>query len=88
MVNCDTCGKELSIGDFPFCPHGRGSYNVQGDECDVMVEHGLCNSDGTPRRYRSKEEMKKEAKKRGLQSHVEHIGLPGSDKSPVTTKWY
>jgi hypothetical protein len=20
---CDECGKELKIGDFPFCPHGR-----------------------------------------------------------------
>lgn len=22
-MRCDECGKELEIGDFPFCPHGR-----------------------------------------------------------------
>lgn len=21
---CDLCGKEIEIGDFPFCPHGHG----------------------------------------------------------------
>ena len=88
MVNCEKCGKELQISDWPFCPHGRGNFGVQGDECDVLVEHGLCNSDGTPRRYRSKQEMKKEAKKRGIENHVVHIGLPGSDKSPFTTRHF
>ena len=22
-TKCDECGKELRIGDWPFCPHGR-----------------------------------------------------------------
>ena len=26
MARCDECGKELEIGDFPFCPHGRPFY--------------------------------------------------------------
>lgn len=23
-VKCDACGKVLEIGEYPFCPHGRG----------------------------------------------------------------
>lgn len=35
--------------------------SVHGDECDVTLQHGLCNSDGTPKRWRSKEEIKRAA---------------------------
>lgn len=28
MSTCELCGKDVSIGDFPFCPHGRGN-NLQ-----------------------------------------------------------
>ncbi len=86
-VKCDKCDKVLAIGDYPFCPHGRGTGVVVGDECDVYAQHGLCNADGTPRHYTSKAEMKREAEKRGLVSHVEHVGLKGSDKSPHTSRW-
>ena len=51
------------------------------------VEHGLCNSDGTPRRYDSRSEMAREAKRRGLRLSVEHKGSEGSDKSVHTTRW-
>ncbi len=61
--------------------------NVIGDECDVWVRHGICNEDGTPRHYRFKSEMRAEAKRRGLVSHVEHIPQRGSDKSPHTSRW-
>jgi hypothetical protein len=27
-MTCDTCGQELHIGDWPYCPHGRGN-NLQ-----------------------------------------------------------
>lgn len=60
---------------------------VIGDECDVVVRHGICNEDGSPRRYRFKSEMRAEAKRRGLVNTVEHIGAPGSDKSAHTTRW-
>lgn len=60
---------------------------IVGDECDVTVRHGLCDSvTGAPRRFTSKAEMAREAKARGLVNHVEHIGLPGSDKNPHTTR--
>jgi hypothetical protein len=86
----------LKVGERPPCPEcneptetlwkGKSS-NVIGDECDVWIRHGICNTDGSPRRYTSKEEMRKEAARRGLVNWVEHVPEPGSDKSKHTTKW-
>ena len=28
MSVCEECGRDVSIGDFPFCPHGHGN-NLQ-----------------------------------------------------------
>jgi hypothetical protein len=33
---------------------------VISDECDIVVRHGICNEDGSPRRYRFKSEMRAE----------------------------
>jgi hypothetical protein len=89
MTVCEKCSKEIVVGEWPFCPHGFGSNSVIGDDIPggIEIRHGLCNEDGTPRRYYSKSEMDREAKKRGLVNRVEHIPLKGSDKSPHTTKW-
>jgi hypothetical protein len=65
---------------------GRGN-RVIGDECDVTIKHGLCNEDGSPRRFTSKAEMARETAKRGLVNYVEHKGSKGSDKSKHTTRW-
>lgn len=88
-VFCEKCGHEMEIGEFPFCPHETGSNSVNGDECDVIISHGICNDDGTPRRYRSKAEMRKEAEKKGLVNHVVHVPSPGSDKNRFghTQRW-
>lgn len=32
----------------------------------IDIRHGLCNADGSPRRYFSKTEIRREAEKRGL----------------------
>lgn len=55
----------------------------------VWVRHGICNDDGTPRKYYTKSEMVKEAKARGLVNLVEHTTDPtsGSDKAKHTTRW-
>lgn len=66
---------------------GGSLHNVVGDECDVLVRNGLCNSDGSPRRYTSKIEMRKEAERRGLVQHVEHLGTKGGDRSKHTVRW-
>ena len=94
-VICEKCGKKLELGMYPFCPHEKGHNNVIGDEIDVEITNGLCNMDGTPRRWRSREEMMRQAKKQGLQPYVVHtdgdkyvktwnVGLPpGVDARPM-----
>ena|SRR5437660_9029601 len=91
------CPKRLMFKDVP-CPgtmrripmtSNPGAIgHAHGDECDVTVTHGLCNADGTPHRYRSKSEMKRETEKRGLTNLVEHKGSKDSDKSKFTQRWY
>lgn len=61
--------------------------SVSGDACDVTIRHGLCNSDGTPRRYTSKAEIQREADKRGLVSRVRHVGTKSGDRSKHTIRW-
>lgn len=62
--------------------------NVIGDECDILVKHGLCHADGTPQRFTSKTEMRREAHRRGLTPHVTHqADSRGSDKSKHTSRW-
>lgn len=53
----------------------------------VLIEHGLCHPGGAPRRYYSKSEMAREAKRRGLVNAVEHKTDKGTDKSPNTQRW-
>lgn len=55
----------------------------------VLIKHGLCNEDGTPRRYYSHTEMRLEAKRRGMFNRVEHVASPGSDKNrgQHTQRW-
>ena len=38
---------------------------VHGDECDVLIRHGLCHEDGTPKRYTSKEQIRRDAYEAG-----------------------
>ena len=40
-----------------------------------------------PVKVYSKSELKWEAQKRGLVQNVRHVGTPGSDRSPHTTRW-
>lgn len=61
---------------------------VISDECDIVVQHGICWPDGTPRRYRFKSEMRAEAARRGLVNHVEHLPeSKGGDRSRHTSRW-
>lgn len=53
----------------------------------IWIRHGVCNEDGTPRKYYSKSEILAEAKRRGLENVVRHVGEHGSDKAKATTRW-
>ena len=62
---------------------------VHGDDIPggVLMYNGVCNDDGSPRRFYSKSEIARAAKEKGLHNHVEHIPEKGSDKSKHTTRW-
>lgn len=57
-------------------------------EGGVWIKHGICNPDGSPRKYYSKSEMAAEAKRRNVTNVVRHTTKEGTDKSPFTSKWY
>lgn len=96
MANlCDRCATDLDLlpmGSWPFChgnakDHAPSHYQVHGDEIDVQIRHGLCNADGSPKRYTSKQQLARDAKAHGLLNYVTHVGEKGSDKSKHTQMW-
>ena len=82
-VECKDCGKPTERA---WLEHPG---NVIGDDIPggIEIKHGLCNEDGSPRRYYSKSEIAAEAKRRGLVNRVEHTTEKGTDKNRHTTKW-
>lgn len=60
---------------------------VIGDEIDVTIANGLCNPDSSPRRFRSRQELSREAARAGLTNAVEHKGGKSGDRSRHTTRW-
>ncbi len=82
VIVCAICGDEMEKVLLP----GKANA-VIGDEIDVEIKNGLCHADGTPRRFRSRSELARAAKEKGLVNRVQHLGRQGSDKSPHTTRW-
>ena len=70
---------------------GRAA-GVIGDDIPggVLIKHGICNEDGSARRYYSKTEIRQAAAAKGLSwggDHTVHVPQRGSDKSPHTSRW-
>ena len=81
---CSRCGAATSrLWDFG----STAQVHQDSIEGGVLIEHGLCHPGGEPRRYYSKSEMVREAKRRGLVNVVEHKTDRGTDKSPNTQRW-
>lgn len=80
---CPTCGEPTET---LWIPSNRGAH---GDEIPggIEVRHGLVHEDGSPMKFYSWTDYHREAKRRGLYNHVEHVPIPGTDKSPHTTRW-
>lgn len=76
---CPACGST--------CFNLIKASNVVGDEIDIWIKHGLCNDDGSPKHFTSKQEIAREAKRKGLTQKDRHIGTKGGDKSIHTSRW-
>jgi hypothetical protein len=89
----------LKLGERPPCRdcgastdtlwEGRGNAVSQDSiEGGVLIHHGLCYPDGTPRRFYSKSEIARAAAEKGLKQVVEHKTTRHTDKSPHTSRWF
>lgn len=77
---CPKCQRELHVGDYPYCKgkwsdHEGGHYGVVGDDIPggVWIRHGICNPDGSARRYDTKSSITAEAKRRGFVQSPRHV---------------
>lgn len=85
LTTCEQCGAVIQIGDYPFCPHGRGAGVVIGDEMDQVIEN---NGTAHPIRFRSKAALKAHLDAHHLMPAVRHRPMnAGTDYSPHTTDW-
>lgn len=75
---CVACGAEVERLWSP-------SVHVRQDSIPggMVIE----NMGPTPITVYSHSEYRLEMKRRGLVNKVQHVGVPGTDKSPMTTRW-
>lgn len=69
---CDECGVELEIGDYPFCPHGRGAQAVKRDEIPggQIFENGF----DVPTRFDSHSAHERALAQRGYEVRAKNAG--------------
>ncbi len=88
---CEKCGKELQVGEFPFCggrnQHGFPLVGLKqlGDEIDEHLPD--LAPDGSVVHFTSRSEKRRYLKEHGLMEFVRHQPLPGTDKSDKTSRW-
>lgn len=78
---CEKCGAELQMGDFPFCPHGRGTAVPFRDD----IPGGLvCENYGpNPITFYSHTKRREYMKANGLQEKEKFCPMPGTDIDPA-----
>ena len=89
---CDRCGGPISLGSWPFCRPGRGhdpfiAKNLAVIDDSIPGGWRIENMSHEPITFYSKSDYKREMKARGLINMVQHVGVPGTDKSPMTSRW-
>jgi hypothetical protein len=80
---CPDCNKEyldIDVETYPVCTcgaqtvwlpkPGTGAIDQDSIEGGVMIAHGICNPDGSPKRYDSKSAIRKALKSAGMENHV------------------
>jgi hypothetical protein len=80
VTTCEKCGTHYTIGDWPFCPHGRPSGTVVSDS--IRGGQTIENLGPDPVRVYSETQRRQIMKERGLVDYVRH--RPGS---PLTSNW-
>jgi hypothetical protein len=78
---CESCGQEVQVGEWPFCPHGRtGSFTNFKDD----IPGGLTveNYGPTPMTFYSHSERRRYMAAHGLTERETFCPTPGTDKDP------
>lgn len=76
---CPECGSTCVVKTWK----SRVGATVIGDEIDYVAE----NLGPHPVHIRSREQRRRLMREQGLEEHVRHVGVPGTDKSPHTSSW-
>lgn len=66
---CPSCSTPTIMRETGYPAREPKSAAVHGDEIDIEIRHGLCNEDGTPKRYTSLSELKRDAYEKGFSVH-------------------
>lgn len=87
---CDDCGGEIRVGDYPFCRgdasrHAPTTLKVVGDSYIGGLK--VYNLAPEPITFQSRTAHRDYLRRHGLVQKVEHIPMPGSDKSPETQRF-
>lgn len=80
-MTCEKCGHEMRVGDYPFCPHARGTANVIGDDIPggMVVENGFAE----PIRVYSHSEHRRRLAAEGLEIRAKWAG----EHDKIMTRW-
>jgi hypothetical protein len=70
-MTCETCGEQVEVGSWPWCPHGVGTMRVVSDS----LPGGLWvhNLGPTPVKVYSHSERRDLMRARGLVENVHHV---------------
>lgn len=85
--HCDHCEATLAVGEWPFCPHGLPVVGLVVVADSIPGGMTIENMTAVPETFYSKSDWRRRMKELGLINKVEHVGVPGSDKSPHTQRW-
>lgn len=73
-MNCDACGKELEIGEWPFCPHGFGSNLYEPHE--AYVDWNLTSK---PVLISNPGDRQQHMRRNRLDYYSRGVGMPGCE---------
>lgn len=79
---CETCGHALELGEYPFCPHGRGGQNARQTNESFIGGVTIENLGHEPVTVYSREEFKAAMKAANVEQRIHYV--PG-DK--YLTNW-
>ena len=91
---CERCFGRLDRGEHGVykCPYEPRPpmYVVRPDDIPggLVIEHGLCNEDGTPRTYYSHSEITRECARRGLVRWTDIYTEDKTKDARVRMDWY